>query len=214
MLSNVLLSGGSGMIGSALSAFFSSESIAVTRLVRRSPDPDKAEIRWNPEAATPEGRLPSIPVFSSLDAAIHLSGANIAGHLWTASYRDKLRRSRLVPTRAFCEILGRLRNPPPVMVCASAIGIYGDWGEEILDEDSPAGAGFLPDLCREWEAAAEPAEALGIRVVHLRFGVVLDPSGGALAKLLPVFRLGAGGKLGNGGQWMSWVTLSDVVRAI
>ncbi|HVJ08561.1 MAG TPA: TIGR01777 family oxidoreductase [Acidisarcina sp.] len=209
----VLLSGASGMIGNALRASFARESIPTFRLVR-SAATQAGEIHWNPEASSPEERFPEIPASVPLDAAIHLSGANIAGHLWTPAYREQLRQSRVASTQALCELLIRLPRPPRVLVCASAIGIYGDRGSDILDETSPPGTGFLADLCREWEAAAQPAESFGIRVLHLRFGVVLAAEGGMLAKLLPVFRLGAGGKLGSGQQWMSWVALPDVVRII
>jgi hypothetical protein len=121
--------------------------------------------------------------------------------------------SRVTTTRTLAETLARLRNPPPVLIAASAVGYYGDRGEEILDEGAAAGAGFLPELCAAWEAAALPAEEAGIRVVHLRFAVVLGPDGGALAKLAPLFRLGLGGPLGDGKQWMSWVSEADAVSA-
>lgn len=214
MRTNVLLSGASGMIGTELSASFSRESIATLRLVRGAASPQKGEVRWNPDASSLGERVSLIPASFPLDAAIHLSGANVAGNRWTTAYRELLRRSRVVPTQALCELLCRLPQPPRVLVCASAIGIYGDRGSEILNENSAPGTGFLADLCREWEAAAQPAEDSGIRVVHMRFGMVLGTTGGVLAKLLPIFRLGAGGKLGSGDQWMSWITLPDVVRAI
>lgn len=214
MRENVLLSGASGMIGEALRASLARESIAAMRLVRGPSDPRPGEVRWNPEATSPEHTIPPMLASFPLDAAIHLSGASVAGHRWTTGYREQLRRSRIVTTRALCELLRGLPQPPRVLICASAIGIYGDRGSQILDENSPPGTGFLADLCREWEAAAQVADDAGIRVVHLRFGIVLGASGGALAKLLPVFRLGGGGKLGSGHQWMSWVTLPDVVRAI
>lgn len=211
----VLLSGASGMIGKSLTEALYSQSIATVRLVRGNPDPASGLVKWNPEASLPEDRFPPIPApFLPLDAAIHLSGANVAGKRWTPAYQRELRESRIVPTRVLCDLLKRLPRPPRVLVCASAIGIYGDRGNEILGEGSGPGEGFLADLCQEWEAAAEPAEQAGIRVVHLRFAMVLGTSGGVLAKLLPVFKLGLGGKLGTGNQWMSWVTLPDVVRAI
>ena len=211
----VLLSGGSGLIGSALAEALYFQSITTLRLVRHRPEPARGLVRWDPRASNLDQFLASIPEsFLPLDAAIHLSGANVAGRRWTSAYRRELRESRLATTQALCRMLISLPQPPRVLVCASAIGIYGNRGDEILDESSRPGQGFLADLCREWEQAAQLAEEAGIRVIHLRFGVVLSKSGGALAMLLPIFKLGIGGKLGNGRQWMSWVSLTDVVRAI
>jgi uncharacterized protein len=211
----VLLSGASGMIGSALGKALSFESITTARLVRDNADPERGLVRWNPPATAPEARFSPIPaLFLPLDAAIHLSGASVAAKRWTPAYRRELRESRVVPTAALCDLLITLPQPPRVLVCASAIGIYGDRGSEMLSEESGPGKGFLADLCQEWEAAAKPAEQAGIRIVHLRFGMVLGRSGGVLAKLVPVFKLGLGGKLGSGEQWMSWVSLPDVTRAI
>lgn len=210
-----LLSGASGMIGTALVEAFSLQSILPVQLVRGEANPAKRLIHWDPLASLPEGKQPPLAAsLPSLDAAIHLSGANVAGQRWSQAYRGQLRESRLVPTRALCELLKRLPQPPRVLVCAAAVGIYGDRGSEILTESSAPGEGFLAELCQEWEQAAQPAEEFGIRVVHLRFGMVLGASGGVLARLLPVFKLGAGGRLGSGHQWMSWVALPDVVRAI
>ncbi len=133
---------------------------------------------------------------------------------WTPAVKARIRDSRVNGTRLLCEALARLSNPPRVLVCASAIGYYGDRGDEVLDEASSPGSGFLPEVCQEWEAATEPARAAGIRVVNLRFGVILSPSGGALAKMLTPFKLGAGGRIGDGRQWMSWIALDDVIDAI
>lgn len=211
----VLLSGGSGLIGSALAESLSFQSITTLRLVRGNSDPVHGLLGWNPAATHPGDFPPSIPEpFLPLDAAIHLSGANVAGHRWTPAYRRELFESRVATTETLCKMLVSMSRPPGVLVCASAIGIYGNRGNEILSESSRPGQGFLADLCQEWEASARLAEEAGIRVVHLRFGVVLSKSGGALAKLLPIFKLGLGGKLSNGEQWMSWVSLPDVVRAI
>jgi uncharacterized protein (TIGR01777 family) len=149
----------------------------------------------------------------SLTAAIHLSGANVAAHRWTAAYKREIWRSRVESTRTLATALATLNDPPQALLVASATGFYGDRGDEFLDENYGPGSGFLADTCREWEAAAQPAVNAGIRVVHLRFGVVLG-AGGALAKMLPVFRLGLGGRLGSGRQWMSWISLDDVVAAI
>ncbi len=147
-------------------------------------------------------------------AAVHLSGASVAGRRWTAAYKRQLASSRVQSTHALARLLAGLRRPPPTLLVASAVGLYGDRGEELLDESSPAGAGFLAQLCTEWEAAAKPATEAGIRVVHLRFGVVLGRGEGALAPMLPVFRLGLGGRLGSGRQWMSWISLADAIDAI
>jgi hypothetical protein len=151
---------------------------------------------------------------AGVTAAIHLSGANVSGKRWTSSYKSEILESRVKPTRALSVVLSRLQPKPAVLVCASAIGIYGSRGDEVLTESSPPGSGFLPEVCLAWEKAAQPAIDAGIRVVHLRFGVVLSPNGGALAKMLPVFRAGLGGQLGSGRQWLSWITLPDVIRAI
>jgi uncharacterized protein (TIGR01777 family) len=147
-------------------------------------------------------------------AAVHLSGANLAGRRWSSSYKQEILESRVKPTHALATLLAGLRPKTSVLVCASAIGIYGSRGDELLSEASLPGSGFLPEVCLAWERATQPASDAGIRVVHLRFGVVLSPDGGALAKMLPVFRAGLGGRLGSGRQWTSWVALPDVTRAI
>ncbi|MFQ5915907.1 MAG: TIGR01777 family oxidoreductase, partial [Nitrospinota bacterium] len=149
-----------------------------------------------------------------MDAAVHLSGENIGEGRWTAAKKAAIRDSRVKSTRLLAETLARLEQPPRVFVCASAVGYYGDRGEEVLREESPLGSGFLPDLSLEWESAAEPAVQKGIRVVHLRNGIVLSPKGGALAKMLPPFKLGLGGKLGSGRQYVSWISLDDMVGVI
>jgi len=186
----------------------------VLQLVRR-PAASSAELQWNPAAA------PTIadPVpLENLTAAIHLSGSNVAAHRWTPAYKREMAESRVQSTRALATALAGLRNPPEVLLVASATGIYGNRGDELLNEDSAPGTGFLADLCRQWEAAAQPAVDAGIRVVHLRFGVVLGPASkthpGALDKMIPIFRLGLGGPLGNGRQWMSWISLQDTASAI
>ena len=153
------------------------------------------------------------PLEGSL-AAIHLSGASVAGHRWTEAYKRELIASRVDSTRALAMSLAKLRNPPSTLLVASATGFYGNRGDELLTEDSAPGEGFLANVCRQWEAAAQPAVDAGIRVIHLRFGVVLGPGPGALEKMLPIFRLGLGGKLGSGRQWISWISLADVIAAI
>jgi uncharacterized protein (TIGR01777 family) len=202
----LLLSGASGMVGSALRARLSG---TVIQLVRRAPQ-SSAELQWDPDAAFPIVDTGSIEGF---DAAIHLSGANLSARRWTPAYRREITASRVDSTRALATLLARLHRPPRTLLVASAVGIYGNRGDEVLDENSAPGAGFLAGLCREWEAAAVPAAAAGVRVVHMRFGVVLAPKAGALAKMLPLFRLGLGGRLGSGKQWISWISLTDLVSA-
>jgi len=147
-------------------------------------------------------------------AAIHLSGANLSAHRWTAAYKKEIVESRVGSTRALVRVLRKLKSPPASLLCASAIGIYGDRGDEKLTEASTPGSGFLAETCRAWEAEADAAAEGGIRVVNLRTGVVLAHDGGALQKMLPLFRAGLGGRLGSGKQWMSWITLSDLMRAV
>jgi uncharacterized protein (TIGR01777 family) len=166
---------------------------------------------WDPYASPPMSHPAAL---AGTTAAVHLSGANVSGRRWSSSYKRTILESRVKPTHALAVLLAGLRPKPAVLVCASAIGIYGSRAEELLTEDSLPGSGFLPEVCLAWEKAAQPARDEGIRVVHLRFGVVLSPQGGALAKMLPIFRAGLGGQLGNGRQWMSWVTLPDATRAI
>ena len=167
-------------------------------------------------------KSPGIPSADSFDASaldgvdgvVHLAGENIAAARWTEAQKQRVRESRVHSTRVLCEGLARLPSPPKVLVSASAIGFYGDRGDEILDEDSPSGDGFLARVAREWEAATEPAAAAGIRVVQLRFGVVLSPKGGALAKMLTPFKMGGGGVIGSGRQYWSWISLDDAAGAI
>lgn len=166
---------------------------------------------WDPYASSPM-RYPA--ELAGTTAAVHLSGANVSGRRWSSSYKRTILESRVKPTHALAVLLAGLQPKPAVLVCASAVGIYGSRAEELLTEDSLPGSGFLPEVCLAWEKASQPARDAGIRVVHLRFGVVLSPQGGALAKMLPIFRAGLGGQLGNGRQWMSWVTLPDAIRAI
>jgi hypothetical protein len=149
-----------------------------------------------------------------IDATVHLAGENIAARRWTPAQKAKIRESRVGGTRLLAETLAKLRKPPRTLVCASAIGFYGDRSDQRLNEDSPPGTGFLADTCREWEAAARPAVEQGIRVVHLRTGLVLASQGGALAKMLPPFRLGIAGIIGSGRQYMSWISLGDLVAVI
>ena len=180
----------------------------MVRLVRALTAPSPDQIVWDPGL----GRIDA-SALEGLDAVIHLAGETIAGR-WTAAKKARIRESRVLGTRAIAGVLAALGRKPGVLVCASATGYYGDRGEEILVEDSQPGSGFLAEVVRAWEAATAPARDAGIRVVHLRSGVVLSPNGGALGGLLPVFRLGLGGRLGSGRQFMPWITLDDEVGAI
>jgi uncharacterized protein (TIGR01777 family) len=203
----VLLSGSSGMLGSAIEAALRRQGATLLRLVRRQTQ-ESGELEWNPAV----GRI-DIGGLSGVTAAVHLSGASVAARRWTAKYKREITESRVETTRLLAETLARMPQPPEVLVAASAVGFYGDRGDEILDEDSFAGVGFLSELCQAWEAAAQPAKDAGIRVVQLRFGMVIGRNGGPMTRLLPHFRLGLGGRLGSGRQWMSWVSEADVVSA-
>jgi uncharacterized protein len=206
----VILSGASGMLGRAVQLALTSRGNPTLQLVRRRPN-GQSELAWDPTAD------PAIADPTRLEgalASIHLSGANVAGHRWTEAYRREMTASRVGSTRRLATGLAGLRNPPKTFLVASAVGIYGDRGDEVLAESSVSGKGFLAGLCRDWEAAAEPARQSGIRVVHLRFGVVLGPGEGALKQMLPPFRMGFGACIGNGRQWMSWVGLADAVSAV
>lgn len=207
---SILISGGSGLIGTSLVRFFSVRRIPMLRLVRGSVT-NPAEIHWNPDAREPVANPSSL---EGAAAAIHLSGANLSAHRWTEAYKREIVDSRLTTTRELVNLLKKLTRPPRSLLCASAVGIYGDRGDEMLTESSPPGEGFLADTCRAWEAEADRAAELGIRVVHLRFGVVLSCEGGALKQMLRVFRAGLGGPFGSGQQWMSWIAADDLVRAV
>ena len=204
----VAVSGAGGLIGSALVRSLVAKGHPVAPLVRRTPN--AGEIGWDPEA----GRLDSRDLHG-VDAIIHLAGENI-GTRWTEARKARIVASRVKGTRLLSETAAGMANPPTVMISASAVGIYGNRGDEILTEQSPLGGAhdFLVNTGRQWEAAADPARAAGIRVVHPRFGLVLSRGGGALGRMLPPFRLGVGGRLGSGSQWMSWISIDDVVSAL
>ena len=207
----ILISGASGLIGTSLIRASGANQISLTRLVRKSRPESQQEICWSPQFSPAMADAAQLEGF---DAVIHLSGANIGAHRWTAAYKREIVASRVQSTHALAQLLAGLKNPPRAFLCASATGIYGNRGDEILTESSAPGSGFLAETCVQWEAAAQPAKDAGIRVVHLRFGAGLSLEGGALAKLLPIFRMGLGGKLGSGKQWMSWMSLPDMVSAI
>lgn len=188
----LLVTGSSGLAGSALVTALTAAGHSVTRLIHSKPWPDLA----------------------GHDAVVNLAGDNIAAGRWTPEKKARIRDSRVQLTRQLAESLAKLTPPPKVLVSASAIGYYGSRGDEIMRDESLPGLDFLAGVCCDWEAAAKPASEAGIRVVYLRFGVILSAGGGALAKMLTPFKLGAGGVIGNGGQWMSWIALNDVVGVI
>jgi uncharacterized protein len=199
------MSGTSGLIGRQLSALLTTGGHRVVRLVRGAAQCDG--IAWDPAIGILEPeKLPH------LDAVVHLAGENISG-LWTAEKRRRIHDTRVFGTRVLSESLARLAKKPEALICASAVGYYGSHGDELLDESSLRGEGFLAEVSAQWESAAEAARAAGIRVAHLRLGVVLTPAGGALATMLPVFRAGLGGVLGPGTQWLPWVSLDDAISA-
>jgi uncharacterized protein (TIGR01777 family) len=207
MSMKIIVSGSSGLVGAALIPRLAQAGHEVTRLVRRAPMP--GELRWDPTAGTIDAAA-----LEGCDAVIHLAGAGIADHRWTDEYKRELRESRTAPTRLLAQAIAGLDRRPAVMLSASAIGWYGPRNDEPLDEQSEPGTGFLADICRDWEAATAPAEEAGIRVAHLRTGIVLSTKGGALKKQLPLFKLGLGGKFGDGTQWQSWISMPDEVGAI
>ncbi len=204
----VAITGATGLIGTDLSAFLNTAGYRVHPLVRRNPRKGSDEIEWRPG----EGRVDAASL-EGVDAVVHLAGESLLGR-WSQEKKRRIRSSRVEGTDLIARTIASLDRPPRVLVSASAIGFYGDRDDEWLDEDSTAGDGFLAEVCAEWEAATAPAEEAGIRVVHLRTGVVLTPRGGALKTVLPVFRAGLGGPLGDGTGWMSWIGLDDVVGAI
>jgi uncharacterized protein len=205
----VAVTGSSGLIGTALAAALRAEGHRVIRLVRSGPAAQDTLV-WDPRAE--RGGLDPRSL-DGVGAVVHLAGAGVADKRWTAGYRAEIRNSRVQGTRALVSALAAMPAPPAVLLSGSAIGWYGDTGGREVTESDPAGRGFLPEVVRDWEAAAGEATAAGIRVVTLRSGIVLSRGGGVLGRLLPLFRLGAGGRLGSGRQMMSWIGLSDWVAA-
>ncbi len=202
------ITGASGLIGTALTERLRATGHVITPLVRHTPAP--GEIGWNPSA----GELDPADL-APLDAIVHLAGAGIGDHRWTDEYKQTLLRSRVDTTSLLARSIAELgEDGPNVLLSGSAIGFYGARGDEVVDEESVSGDGFLAEICRAWEASTAPAEAAGVRVAHLRTGIVLSADGGALAKMLPLFKIGAGGRFGSGEQWMSWISITDEVRAI
>jgi uncharacterized protein len=203
---DVLISGATGLIGSALIPELEAKGHTVRRLTRHPRQ--EGDIRWDIDAGTIDGAI------SGIDAVVHLAGESIAEGRWTEEKKRRILESRQKGTRLLAEKIAELSEPPSVMVSVSATGYYGNRGNELLTEESEPGDLFLSKVCREWEAAADPAREAGVRVVHPRFGIVLTTEGGALGTTLPIFKLGGGGKIGSGRQYWSWVSLDDVVGAI
>ncbi|RMF71471.1 MAG: TIGR01777 family protein [Acidobacteria bacterium] len=204
----VAVSGASGLLGSALVPELERRGHRVLRLVRREPRPGADELAWSPERGLLEPHR-----IAGVDAIVHLAGENIAAGRWTEARKRAIRDSRVRGTRALVRSLSGVEPAPRVFACASAVGWYGPRGDEPLDESAPSGSGFLAGVVRDWEAAAGEAAGLGMRVVALRYGAVLDPRGGMLGRLLPLFRLGLGGPVGSGRQVISWVLSLDAARA-
>lgn len=204
----IAITGASGLVGETLVAFLTTGGHGVRRLVRAGRKPP-GSVAWDPDAGTIDAAG-----LDGTDAVVHLAGEGIASGRWTDERKRRIRESRVKGTRLVAETLAAMPRKPRVLVSASAVGFYGARGDEGLDESSAPGTGFLADVCGEWERAADPARAAGIRVVHLRFGVVLSRKGGALAKMLTPFKMGLGGRLGSGAQWMSWISLDDAIGAV
>jgi hypothetical protein len=205
----ILVSGASGLVGSALVPRLETHGHEVIRLVRRRPSDPAHEVEWDPA----EGRLDASSL-RRVDAVVHLAGESLASGRWTRARKARIWQSRIQGTRLLSETLAALHPPPLVLVSASAVGFYGDRGDEILREDSTSGTGFLAELCRAWEQAPDRASRAGVRAVQLRLGIVLAPAGGVLGRLLPPFRLGLGTTLGTGSQFTSWISIDDLLDVI
>lgn len=205
----ILVTGSSGLVGSMLVPDLKAKGHEVIRLVRSTPKDSATEIYWNPVKGTLNA-----DELEGLDGVVHLAGDNLAEGRWTDEKKQSIRESRIKGTTLLSETLAKLEQKPEVLVSASAIGFYGSRGDEILNERSASGEDFLAEVCREWELSTQAAAQSGVRVVHLRFGVILSGAGGALKKMLTPFQMGVGGKLGDGKQYMSWITIDDAVSAI
>ncbi len=205
----VLLTGSHGLVGSRLTKSLEAEGHEVRPLVRYATGYGAKEIEWSPERYSI-----ALSRIEGFDVAVHLAGESIAEGRWTDEKKHRIRESRTKGTQLLSEALAGLSSPPHTFLSASAIGFYGDRGDEVLTESSTPGSGFLPEVCVEWERATLDAAQKGVRTVNMRFGIILDKNGGALAKMLPPFRMGVGGKFGSGKQWMSWIVLDDVIEAI
>ena len=206
---NILVSGSSGFIGSSLVPSLKNSGHHVIRLLRRQPRPGSPDLYWEPTSDA----IANFPT-EGIDAVVHLAGENIAAGRWTAGRKAKIRDSRLRGTCLLCQSLVRMTRPPALVLSASALGYYGDRGDEVLTEESPSGSGFLAELCRDWEAAILPAAERGLRVVILRTGIVLGAMGGMLARILPIFKAGLGGPMGKGTHYLSWIDLDDYIGIV
>ncbi|MGI8836856.1 MAG: TIGR01777 family oxidoreductase [Pyrinomonadaceae bacterium] len=204
----ILISGSHGLVGTALIQTLAPEGHDIFRLVRHAPN-SETEIEWSPDRYSI-----ALARLEGFDAVVHLAGESIAEGRWTDEKKKRIRESRVRGTQLLGDAVANLANPPKTFISASAIGYYGDRGDEILREESAPGDDFLAGVCVEWEKATALASERGIRVVNCRFGIILDADGGALKKMLPPFRMGVGGKIGSGKQWMSWIALDDVVGGI
>lgn len=204
----ILVSGSSGLVGSALIAYLKEKHHDVYKLVRARADLLPVEIAWDPERG-----VVNLPLLEGFDAVIHLAGESIMGR-WTASKKKKIEESRVKGTALLCQALSQLKRPPSVCIVASAIGYYGNRGNDVVNENSVKGEGFLAHVCEEWEKATRDASEKGIRVINLRLGMVLSKIGGALKQMLPIFKLGLGGQMGRGTQYVSWIAIDDLVRLI
>lgn len=204
----VIIAGSTGLIGKHISDYLSSKGFEITRLVRGE-SVHQNKIFWTPS----DNYINSIETIENFDLAINLSGENIVGR-WTETKKELIKSSRVDTTKFLVDIFRKLKNPPKLFISASAIGYYGDKGNKELTEYSDAGSGFLENVCIEWEDAANRAKELGVRVINLRIGVVLSKDGGALSKMLPIFRLGLGGVAGNGNQYWSWISIHDIERIV
>jgi uncharacterized protein (TIGR01777 family) len=204
----ILISGSHGLVGTALIKSLEADGHEIFRLVRYAPH-SEAEIEWSPDRYSI-----ALARLEGFDAAVNLAGESIAEGRWTEEKKRRIRDSRVKGTKLLGDALANLTKPPKTFICASAVGIYGNRGDEILTESSATGNDFLAEVCVDWEQATALATEKGIRVVNTRFGVILAANGGALAKMLPPFRMGIGGKIGSGKQWMSWITLDDVIGGL
>ena len=203
----ILVSGSHGLVGKALTTSLVNAGHEIVSLVRQSAN--DSEIEWHPNQGKINGEQ-----LEGFDVVVHLAGESIASGRWTEEKKRKIRESRVKGTELLSSALARLSQPPSTFISASAIGFYGSRGDELLTEESAPGDGFLPEVCVAWEKATGQAEAKGIRTIHPRFGIILDEKGGALERMLTPFRMGVGGKVGNGKQWMSWIALEDVINAL
>ncbi len=206
---DIAITGSSGLIGSALRDELTRTGHRPIRVVRRPAKSGADEIYWDPA----KGEIDS-ESFEGIDAVVNLAGAGIGDRRWTDQYRDLIVSSRVDGTALLASTIAALKAPPAVLLSGSAIGVYGSRGDEELTENSSLGQGFLADLCKDWEAAAQPATDSGVRTVFLRTGIVLSAEGGAMGKLLPLFKMGVGGKFGSGDQYMSWISIDDMIGAI